>query len=152
MTTLQLAKDAVRAIDEELKFRLDGYRKMSIYVAAINNAADACIAHVRSLPEPGELPEVPEALREVYVAGNHDAAMMEALEPVYSEDQLRAYGEQCRAATVVSGDDCWRRAWNHLCANSYDHHTPHMICIPTDKWKDAENMLPQPPATQGDTP
>ena len=72
MTTLQLAKDAVRAMDEELKLRLDGYRKMSIYVAAINNAADACIAHVRSLPEPGELPEVVKDAVEILATSGYE--------------------------------------------------------------------------------
>ncbi len=31
-------------------------------------------------------------------------------------------------------------AWDHLCANTYDHHSPGMICIPVSEWKAAEGL------------
>lgn len=35
----------------------------------------------------------------------------------------------------------YKLAWDHIAANSYDHHTPHMVCIPSDEWKAAEAMI-----------
>lgn len=31
----------------------------------------------------------------------------------------------------------YRRMVEILDANSYDHHTPYMMCVPHDKWKEA---------------
>ena len=49
------------------------------------------------------------------------------------------------AHQVPADGDGYRLAWEHLAANSYDHHTPYMVCIPTDEWKAAEAMLAATP-------
>lgn len=49
------------------------------------------------------------------------------------------------AQQVPADGDGYRLAWEHLAANSYDHHTPYMVCIPTDEWKAAEAMLAATP-------
>lgn len=52
--------------------------------------------------------------------------------PIYSQAELDRR---------VAEAEKYKLAYEHLCANSYDHHTPYMICIPTDEWKKAEAIL-----------
>ena len=52
--------------------------------------------------------------------------------PIYSQAELDRR---------VAEAEKYKLAFEHLIANAYDHHTPYMICIPTDEWKKAGAIL-----------
>ena len=62
-------------------------------------------------------------------------------ERVRCEVMAHANDAMARTREVERERDGLRDALAHIAANSYDHHTPYMVCIPVDEWKIAEAML-----------
>ena len=159
MTTLKTAKDAVRAMDEAGMLPPTS-TNIAAYEYEKETAKEACIAHVRSLPEQGEAVEWQYRLPDSHCWYRCGAAEYEARK-LACPHLLRAKGTEFRAlfaAPVVSEDARaaaryrWLRGW-FLREGKRSEIDPsgHIRQANAAQIDAAINaaMLPQPPAMQG---